>query len=78
MSRCALNRWGPGTTCERPINIEGAKEIQAKIKAMQDERAKQDSVWNQESLNTEKQNKVNENNRSSLDSPLLQYAPNKR
>jgi hypothetical protein len=78
MSRCALNRWGPGTTCERPTNTEAAKEIQLKIKAMQDERAKQDSIWNQQGLNTEKQNKVNENNRSSLDTSLLQYAPNKK
>lgn len=47
MSRCALNRWGPGTTCERPINTEASKELQAKIKAMQEERAKQDTIWTQ-------------------------------
>lgn len=45
MSRCALNRWGPGTTCERPINTEAAKELQAKIAAMKAEREKQDSIW---------------------------------
>jgi len=49
MSRCALNRWGPGTTCERPINTEASKELQAKIKAMQEERAKQDTIWTQSS-----------------------------
>ena len=47
MSRCALNRWGPGTTCERPINTEASKELLAKIKAMQEERAKQDTIWTQ-------------------------------
>ena len=45
MSRCALNRWGPGTTCERPINTEAAKELQGKIAAMKAEREKQDSIW---------------------------------
>ena len=45
MSRCALNRWGPGTTCERPINTESSKELQAKIAAMKAEREKQDSIW---------------------------------
>ena len=47
MSRCALNRWGPGTTCERPINTESAKELQSKIAAIKAERDKQDSIWTQ-------------------------------
>ena len=45
MSRCALNRWGPGTTCERPINTESSKDLQAKIALMKAERDKQDSIW---------------------------------
>ena len=45
MSRCAINRWGPGTTCERPINTESSKDLQAKIAAMKAEREKQDSIW---------------------------------
>jgi len=45
MSRCALNRWGPGTTCERPINTESSKDLQAKIAAMKAERDKQDTIW---------------------------------
>lgn len=47
MSRCSVNRWGPGTTCEKPINTEATKELKAKLDALQKERAKQDSVWTQ-------------------------------
>ena len=47
MSRCNINRWGPGTTCERPQNTEAVKEMKAKLEAMQKERAKQDQIWTQ-------------------------------
>lgn len=57
MSRCALNRWGPGTTCERPINTESSKDLQAKIAAMKAERDKQDSIWTQ--TNTQEVKKDN-------------------
>lgn len=40
-----MNRWGPGTTCERPINTESSKDLQSKIAAMKAEREKQDSIW---------------------------------
>jgi len=43
---CFVNRWGPGTTCEKPVNSESAKEMQARITAMNQERAKQDMIWN--------------------------------
>jgi hypothetical protein len=43
---CSVNRWGTGTTCERPSNSEAAKELQARIAAMSQERAKQDMMWN--------------------------------
>lgn len=56
MSRCGLNRWGPGTTCERPINTESSKELQAKIAAMKAEREKQDSIWNQVNEEVKKDN----------------------
>ena len=45
MSRCGVNRWGPGTTCERPINTEAAKELQQRMAAMAKERSKQDQMW---------------------------------
>jgi hypothetical protein len=45
MSRCALNRWGAGTTCQRPINTESAKELQLKMAAIKAERERQDSIW---------------------------------
>ena len=43
--RCACNRWGPGTTCERPTNTAASKELQDRLKQMQAERANQDKQW---------------------------------
>lgn len=43
--KCAVNRWGPGTTCERPTNTAATKELQDKLKQMQVERMKQDQMW---------------------------------
>ena len=45
MSSCGVNRWGPGTTCEKPKNSESTKELADRISKMQMERAKQDSMW---------------------------------
>lgn len=47
MSRCGVNRWGPGTTCERPINSEAAKELQQRLASLEAERTKQDKIWTQ-------------------------------
>lgn len=44
--RCACNRWGPGTTCERPTNTQASKELQDRMLKMKQEREKQDSMWN--------------------------------
>jgi hypothetical protein len=49
MSRCGVNRWGPGTTCERPVNTEAAKEIQQRLALLEAQRAKQDQIWTQPS-----------------------------
>jgi hypothetical protein len=49
---CSVNRWGKGTTCERPSNSEAAKELQTRIAAMSQERAKQDMMWTQSSTST--------------------------
>ena len=43
---CSVNRWGSGTTCEKPRSTELAKELQNRITAMNNERAKQDTIWN--------------------------------
>ena len=43
---CSVNRWGSGTTCETPRSTELAKELQNRITAMNNERAKQDTIWN--------------------------------
>lgn len=48
MSRCGVNRWGPGTTCDRPINTESAKELRERMSAMAAERTKQDGMWTQQ------------------------------
>lgn len=45
MSSCACRRWGPGTTCERPVDTPGARELEAKMKAMMAEREKQANFW---------------------------------
>ena len=55
MSSCGVNRWGPGTTCEKPKNSESTKELADRISKMQMERAKQDSMWTAtEVINMEK------------------------
>ena len=45
MSRCGVNRWGPGTTCERPINTEATKDMEARLAVMAKERESQDKMW---------------------------------
>ncbi len=46
--RCACNRWGPGTTCEKPTNSAASKELQEKLAAMRNERMAQDKMWDTE------------------------------
>ena len=53
--RCACNRWGPGTTCEKPTNTAGAKELQDRLAAMRNERTVQDKMWDDE---PEKKNSI--------------------
>jgi hypothetical protein len=50
MSSCAVNRWGRGTTCERPVNTEASKELQARMAAMAQERESQDKMWTIETV----------------------------
>jgi hypothetical protein len=45
MSCNACNRWGPGTTKEKPKNTEEIKEFTIKMEQMIAERTKQDSIW---------------------------------
>lgn len=46
--RCACNRWGPGTTCEKPTNTAASKELQERLVAMRNERTAQDKMWETE------------------------------
>ncbi len=45
MSSCACRRWGPGTTCEKQVDTENSRELEAKIRALQTERDKQSTFW---------------------------------
>jgi hypothetical protein len=56
--RCAVSRWGPGTTCERPTNTAASKELQDRLKQMQAERASQDKMWDTEPTQTTQQQQV--------------------
>jgi hypothetical protein len=72
MSRCGVNRWGPGTTCERPINTEASKEIQQRLASLEAERTRQDQIWTQASTpeQTIKNNSnLNQSNLSKSTSP---------
>ena len=66
MSRCNINRWGPGTTCERPQNAEAVKEMKAKLEAMQKERAKQDQIWTQPEPEVKSEPKAQSNSNKQL------------
>lgn len=46
MSGCARRRWGGGTCAPaRPSDTAAARELEAKLAAMQAEREKQDAAW---------------------------------
>jgi hypothetical protein len=49
MSKCGVNRWGPGTTCERPIKSESSNELKQRLALLEAERIKQDNIWNKPS-----------------------------
>jgi hypothetical protein len=49
MSSCACRRWGPGTTCERPVNTENSRELETKMKQIMAERERQSTFWTAES-----------------------------
>ncbi len=59
--RCACNRWGSGTTCERPTNTQASKELQERLEKMRQERSLQDTMWETSEQSTEK--KDNPSNR---------------
>jgi len=45
MSSCAIRRWGTGTPCHKETVTAASKELSDKLKIMQAERMKQDSMW---------------------------------
>jgi hypothetical protein len=40
-------RWGPGTTKERQVDTEAAKELKQRMDQMLKEREKQNAMWTQ-------------------------------
>jgi len=50
--QCAVRRWGPGTTCERPANTVASKELQQRLTALNAERSKQDKMWEEPVIQT--------------------------
>ena len=42
---CVRNKWGSGTTCERPPDTLAAKEVKSNLEKMMAERIKQDAAW---------------------------------
>jgi hypothetical protein len=47
MSLCTRNRWGTGSSCSSNSRSEIDKEMENKLKKMQEERVKQDTMWTQ-------------------------------
>ena len=46
MSRCnPAARWGPGTTCEKPVNTANARDLEAQLAAMRSARESVDKMW---------------------------------
>jgi hypothetical protein len=46
MSRCnPAARWGPGTTCEKPVNTDAAREMEQRLAAMRAARESVDKMW---------------------------------
>jgi hypothetical protein len=45
MSGCALRRWGPGTTADRPPNTEAARQLDGGVAAMMAARQAQDCKY---------------------------------
>ena len=42
---CTQCRWGTGTTKDREVDTDAAKEARARLAAMMAERGKQDEMW---------------------------------
>ena len=52
MSLCTRNRWGTGSSCSSNSRSEIDKEMENKLKKMQEERVKQDTMWTQTTTTT--------------------------
>jgi len=46
---CPLRKIQPGTVSYRPTNSESVKTLQSRLNEMQQERIKQDKMWDEES-----------------------------
>lgn len=54
MSLCTRNKWGPGIQSNNTVDNNAKKEMEEKLKKLQQERNKQDTMWSRTNNNTEK------------------------
>jgi hypothetical protein len=71
MSSCACRRWGPGTSCEKPINTDNSRELEAKMKLMMAEREKQSSFWKTTQLQEQVASRVEPSTTSFQETPSI-------
>lgn len=69
MSSCSKKRWGPGTTCERPINTEASKDFRERLAKLEADRAKQDLMW----ITSESQSEPVKNNAEQVNPSTAKY-----
>jgi hypothetical protein len=43
--KCAVRRWGPGTTQPKQVETEATKLMQERLDAIKQARASQDAMW---------------------------------
>ncbi len=63
---CVSCKWGTGTVCEKPSNSIAQKEMEKKLKEMQEARMKQDQAWFEPpKVDTKETNQKNKNEKYS-------------
>jgi hypothetical protein len=64
MSLCTRNRWGTGSSSSSTKSTKSDidKEMENKLKKMQEERSKQDTMWTQTATTTESKPYVSTSN----------------
>ena len=79
MSRCKMNRWTAysaanstaNSACERPVNTEAAKELQARMAAMTKARESQDKMWDSSDTGLNRNSQTTVDNGASKDPKVV-------